>query len=157
MFWYILLGLHLLGAVITFVYIWGKGIKVCIRVAFRLKPQYKIWEPFSVCRGSILHNLCRPQPEYSEVVVSSLAYGGMFSIIYPIYLPIYFVRQSLKIFIKTLAYKIVATKEEQVQRALGTDRPEKDDTSQRHQAVSGSWGKFYMGSHPPIKWKWGGT
>lgn len=124
MIWTILSSLYLLGAAITFVYIWYKGIKACIRTSFGFKPQYKIWEPFKVCRKSIYEDLLKTEPEYIEVVLNSFTYGGMFGIIYPIYLPIYFIRQPIKIFIKTLVYKIVATKEERVQRALGTDRPE---------------------------------
>jgi len=154
MIWDILLGLYLLGAAITFVYIWYKGIKACIRTSFGFKPQYKIWAPFNAGSKTITKDLSDPikraEPEYCDVVMNSLAYGMLFGVIYPVYLPIYLVRQPIKTYIKTLAYKIVATKEERVQRALGTDRPEKDDTSQRLQAILGSHKRFYGLQRPQV-------
>ena len=130
MFWNILFLLYLLGAVITFIYIMYKGIKACIRTAFGFKPQYKIWAPFNAGRKTITKDLSDPikraEPEYCDVVMNSLAYGMLFGVIYPVYLPIYLVRQPIKIFIKTLAYRIFISKEERVQRALGAEPEESE-------------------------------
>jgi hypothetical protein len=145
MIWDILLGLYLLGAAITFVYFMYKGTRACIRTAFGFKPQYKIWAPFNIIASKdIIKDLSNPikegEPEYFSAILTSFANGGMFGLIYPIYLPIYCVRQPIKIFIKTLAYKIVISKEEKVQRALGTDRPETPRNSSMMYNCSGRYG-----------------
>lgn len=148
MIWDILLGLYLLGAAITFTYFVYKGIRACIRTAFRFKPQRKIWRPFNHFYNTTIGDLDRDEPIYFGAILNTLAMGGMLGIIYPIYLSIYFVRQPLKIFIKTLAYKVVTTKEEKVQRALGTDRPEKPGKPDTTYYYSGSY------SPPQTTWAW---
>jgi hypothetical protein len=162
MIWEILFLSYLLGAAIISMYFIYKGLRACIRTAFGFKPQRKIWKPFNYFYNATIRE-CLNREEYFNAILNTLACGGMFGIIYPIYLPIYFVRQPIKTFIKTLAYKIVTTKEEKVQRALGTDRPEKSEknnASQTHllqQALSsGSSVKFHHTPQqlPQCKWVW---
>lgn len=149
MIWEILFGLYLLGAAITFIYIGGKGIKACIRAAFGLSPQYKIWAPFKWSRRIVLGDIGN-DCDWGLGLLASCGIGLMYAAIYPVYLPAYAIKKRIKYWL----YKMVATKEEQVQRALGTDRPEKDDTSQiqRLQAILGSHKKSYGSQLPQQAW-----
>lgn len=153
MIWDILISLYLLGATIISTYFVYKGIRACIRTAFGFKPQRKIWKPFNHVYNTTIEDLDRDEPIYFGAILNTLSFGGVFGIIYPIYLPIYFVRQPIKIFIKTLAYRIFISKEERVQRALGAEpeEPEVPQTSYQYYYSS------YNGPHkkwPIIKWKW---
>ena len=138
MIWDILLGLYLLGAAITFVYVGGKGIKACVRAAFGLPPLYKIWAPFEWSRQIVLGDVNLNTPDWGFGLFSASGIGLGFAIIYPVYLPAYAIKNRIKYWL----YKIVATKEEQVQRALGTEEPGLPSTT----------AYYYSGSlHPPTK------
>ena len=124
--WSILLGLYLLGGIIVFGYIFCMGIKIYTRAMFKLPNHSKMWGPFNVCGQKLIKDISSRRrytwdtPDLVYGIFFSGVLGIIFGIIYPIWLLIYFSKSQ----IRQLIYKIVATKEERIQKALGTDTPD---------------------------------